>query len=329
MAAVMLGALCAVGVAACGSSGRSPSTGSATRTGKPVKIAMVCGTPAADPYLAPLEQGAKDAGRELGITLDYTGIGADATPASMAQLVQVAINQHPDALVICNWFSDATSPLIRKAVAQGIPVVNSDGGYDGATKAGAFANVGQSDALAGEQAGQKLIASGVTQLLCVNHSPANPSTAARCAGAQSAFKAKGLSTKILNLTQQQLADTTAQAAAIKGTLAADHGINGILMLGPSQGVAALSAVQSSGLQGKVKVGTFDTSSVLLQDIKKGTLEFAIWQQPYLHGYLPVVLAATYVRHFEVTPTSFVNTGPVFITKENIDRIMSATKAGVA
>jgi len=44
--------------------------------------------------------------------------------------------------------------------------------------------------------------------------------------------------------------------------------------------------------------------------------FAIDQQPYLQGYLPVVLLANYVR-YGVIPSNNINSGPGFITKDNI------------
>ena len=52
------------------------------------------------------------------------------------------------------------------------------------------------------------------------------------------------------------------------------------------------------------------------DATDGTVTFAIDQQPYLQGYLPVVLLANYVR-YGVIPSNDINSGPGFITKDNI------------
>jgi simple sugar transport system substrate-binding protein len=330
----LVGCLLAVcgALAACGSDSDSSSGSTASAAsgsgGDAVKVNFVCGTPTAGTYYAPVEQGAKDAASELDVDLNYTGLGTTVTPAAMGQLVQAAINQKPDALVVCDYFAATENPLIRQALDQGIPVFNSDGGYADAEKAGVIAQVGQADEIAGQQAGEQMIDAGVTHPLCVNQSPGNPSTVARCTGFASAFRAKGIDTKILNLPQDQFINTTAQQAAMKGSLSADQSIDGLLVLGPESATAAVGAVEQSGRAGKVKVGTFDTSTEILKNVRNGSLQFAIWQQPYLHGYLPVVIAAAYVRHHKVSPIGTVYTGPRFITKDNVADVEEAVAAGV-
>ena len=51
-------------------------------------------------------------------------------------------------------------------------------------------------------------------------------------------------------------------------------------------------------------------------IKDGTISFAIDQQPYLQGYLPVVILTNLAR-YGVVPGNSINSGPGFITKDNI------------
>ncbi len=63
-------------------------------------------------------------------------------------------------------------------------------------------------------------------------------------------------------------------------------------------------------------GTFDLSSEIAEAIKKGEINFAIDQQPYLQGYLPVVILTNYAR-YGVLPSGNINSGPGFITKDNI------------
>src|SRR5207237_5935142 len=47
-----------------------------------------------------------------------------------------------------------------------------------------------------------------------------------------------------------------------------------------------------GLKGKVFFATFDLSPEISAGIKDGTVAFAIDQQPYLQGYIPVAVLAT-------------------------------------
>jgi simple sugar transport system substrate-binding protein len=57
--------------------------------------------------------------------------------------------------------------------------------------------------------------------------------------------------------------------------------------------------------------------------------FAIDQQPYLQGYLPVVLLAEEARH-ELFPArgELIPTGPHFVTRANAAEAMRLSEAGV-
>ena len=46
------------------------------------------------------------------------------------------------------------------------------------------------------------------------------------------------------------------------------------------------------------------------------IAFAVDQQPYLQGYLPVVILTNLAR-YGVVPGNSINSGPGFVTKDNI------------
>ena len=50
--------------------------------------------------------------------------------------------------------------------------------------------------------------------------------------------------------------------------------------------------------------------------KRTVAAFAIDQQPYLQGYLPVVILTNLAR-YGVVPGNSINSGPGFLTKDNI------------
>ena len=74
-----------------------------------------------------------------------------------------------------------------------------------------------------------------------------------------------------------------------------------------------------GLKGKIHFSTFDLSPEIAAAIKEGTISFAIDQQPFLQGYLPVVLLTNYVR-YGVVPGNHINSGPGFVTRDNIGQV---------
>ena len=68
--------------------------------------------------------------------------------------------------------------------------------------------------------------------------------------------------------------------------------------------------------GKIFFGTFDLSGEIAQGIKDGVINFGIDQQPYLQGYVPVMVLTLYNR-YGVLPGNNVNSGPGFVTKANV------------
>ena len=89
--------------------------------------------------------------------------------------------------------------------------------------------------------------------------------------------------------------------------------------------AASSAIEQAGLNGKVKLGTFDMSPAVLDRIKAGTQAMAIDQQPYLQGFLATTMLAANIDFGTSIPTIPVLTGPGIVDASNID----AALAGVA
>lgn len=327
--------LIAVGsaLAGCGSTSSSSGTttaslaGSKQGPGSGQKVAFVCAN-ASIPFFAPIEQGAKSAAAELGASLSYTGIGAsNITGPAMATALTTAINQKPSALIYCNFFPTAEDPIIKQAVSQGIPAFATDAVTDWQAD-GAIDAFGQQSEVGGAQAGVEMAAAGVKHPLCVDDVPTNPDVAARCTGFASAFATKGIKARTLNLPANANNNPTAILTDVKGALASDSKIDGVLMLGEQQAVAAVQAVAQSGRTGQVKIGTFDVNSDVLTDVQNGTLMFTVWQQPYLQGYLPVLAAVQHAK-YGMAPAGETETGPIFVTKANVAKVKAAQAAGLA
>ena len=68
---------------------------------------------------------------------------------------------------------------------------------------------------------------------------------------------------------------------------------------------------------------------MLRDVLAGKIQFMFDQQPYLQGYLPIVLLAEYKR-YGVLPDrgQLIATGPVVVTKRNAARILALALQGV-
>jgi simple sugar transport system substrate-binding protein len=125
----------------------------------------------------------------------------------------------------------------------------------------------------------------------------------------------------------EMGDPTESQQRIQAGLSSNPEIDGIISLGPTGALPALRALQSQDLLGTMTFATFDVTPEILDAIDEGHLLFAIDQQPYLQGYLPVMLIALNLRNENIVANDVIRTGPSFVTPENVDRLQELTLAG--
>jgi simple sugar transport system substrate-binding protein len=122
-------------------------------------------------------------------------------------------------------------------------------------------------------------------------------------------------------------DPTEIQSAVKAQFAANADIGGVLALGPSAAEPTLAALDELDLLGKVKFGTFDLSPGVLEAIRDGKMLFAIDQQQFLQGYLPIELLTLYHK-YGLMPAGTVMTGPGFVTKDTAAKVIELSAAGI-
>ena len=311
-------------VAGCGSSAASPSaaaasgsTGGGTDRSK-IDIEVVTHGQASDPFWSIFKNGVVQAGKDMGVTVNYSAPDTFDMP-KMAQLITAACAKKPQGLVISLPDATALGPSVTACIQSGIPVISANSGSDSYAKLGILTHVGQDETIAGKAAGQRLAAAGGKNAICVNQEVGNAGLDARCKGFADGF-APGKST-VLGV---DLKDPTAAQQKIGAALAADPTVDTVMALGPTGSTPALAAIKA--LSGrKINVGTFDLSKDVLQAISDGTMLFAIDQQQFLQGYLPVVFL-TYYHLYGLMPGGGqpVLTGPGFVTKDNVATVQANT-----
>ena len=114
-------------------------------------------------------------------------------------------------------------------------------------------------------------------------------------------------------------DPTEVRNRVTAYLSAHPEIDGILTLGPTGADPTLAALKEMGKAGKIHFGTFDLGDSIIEGIKNNQIAFAIDQQQYLQGYLPMVSLALYAR-YGLLPGGDILSGPGFVTKGNIAKV---------
>ena len=280
---------------------------------------------AADPFWSVVTNGVGDAGEELGVHVDYQAV-VTFDMVAMSQLIDAAVASRPDGLVVSIPDEDALGPSIRAAVAAGIPVISINSGDRSYQALGVLAHVGQAEYDSGYQGGERLVATGARKALCVNHEVGNVSLDLRCQGLIDAMAEAGGSVSVLAV---DLADPEDTQQRIRGALVADPSIDGVLTLGTTGAEPALRALEEIGRVGAVRLGTFDLSPAVLDAVRDGDILFAIDQQQYLQGYLPIVLLTKYLETGTVPGAGRpIPTGPSFVTAETAESVMSLSERGL-
>ena len=190
-----------------------------------------------------------------------------------------------------------------------------------------LAHVGQPEYQAGVEAGERLGRAGVQHALCVNQENGNvgPRPALpRPRATASPRRAAAIASRCRSRCR-----TRAPRSGGWPRRSPAGPVDGIVTLGPGGAKPALDAVRASGLSRAIKLATFDLSPDVLAAVRDGKMLFAVDQQPYLQGYLPVILLAERAR-YGVFPGKgeLIPTGPKFVTKADAAEVIRLSAEGI-
>jgi simple sugar transport system substrate-binding protein len=313
-----LGAAALIALAACTSESPTTDTPSSNSGSAKLTIAMVTHGDGGS-FWSVAKKGAQDAAAKMGVTLDYQESNND--PQKQAQLIDAEITKGVDGLAVSMPNPDALKDVLAKAATKGIPIITLNSGSSVYKQFGAITHVGQDEEIAGRGAGDQFKAAGGKKLLCVIHEQNNIGLQSRCAGAKATFGGTEVDFQVTGT-----ADPAKSANEVAAKLQADPAIDAVLTLNPDIAAAAVQAIATA--KSSAKLATFDLSGDVISAIKDGKMLFAVDQQQYLQGYLPVVLLALYKTNLNtVGGGAPVYTGPGFVTKDNAAQVEQLTKAG--
>ncbi|MGW9135328.1 sugar ABC transporter substrate-binding protein [Streptomyces sp. NPDC055681] len=280
-------------------------------------FAMVTHSGDGDTFWDIVQRGAEQAAVKDNIKFLYSH---NDEAQQQAQLVQAAIDQKVDGLIVSLAKPDAMKDVVAKATRAGIPVITVNSGSAESKAFGALTHIGQDESIAGEAVGDELNARGRKKALCILHEQGNIGHEQRCAGAKKAFdgQMQNLYVEGTNMPDVQ--------ASIEAKLQADKSIDAVVTLGAPFADAAVKAKRTAG--SKAEIDTFDLNAKVATALQDKTLGFAVDQQPYLQGYEAVDLLWLYRYNRNVLGGGRpVLTGPQIITSKDAAELAEYTKRG--
>src|SRR5712691_5046732 len=315
-------------LAACGgSSTTNQSTNNSGNSARAnLKFYVVTHGQASDPFWSVVKRGVDQAAKDMCVTAIYESpTSTTFDVVTMAHLIDTAVAAHPAGLVVSIPDPTGLGPSIKAAVAAGIPVISINSGSDVARSLGVLVHIGQTEEQAGIGGGLKMGAAGVKHALCVNQEVGNAALTLRCKGFQEGLsQADGGTVKVIGVN---LANPTQSQQTVEAAIQHDPSVDGILTLGPTGATPTIKALQDLNKLGQIKLATFDLSSDVLNAIKNGQMLFAIDQQQYLQGYLPIVLLTLYATNLNTIANTVLQTGPGFVTSSNVSQVIQLTAKG--
>jgi simple sugar transport system substrate-binding protein len=266
-----------------------------------------------------VKKGAQAAAQAEGVKLIWSPANND--PQKEAQLIDAAVSQKVDGLAVSVPNADAIRGSLQKAKAAGIPIITLNSGETDSKALGAITHVGQDEVVAGRGAGARFKQAGVKKVLCIVHEEGNIGLQQRCQGVK-----EGFGGTVTNLQVKGTANLATTQTEIKSKLQADKSYDQVIALNPDIAEAAKTAIKGAG--SSAKLATFDLSPDVIKDIQAGNIEFAVDQQQYLQGYLPIVLLKLYKENLNtVGGGQPVLTGPGFVDKSNASTVAKLAEAG--
>ena len=309
---------------------------------EPPRFVLVSHAPDSDSWWNTIKNAIKQAGEDFGVTVDYRN-PPSGDLADMARIIEQASARNYAGVITSIADIDVLKKPIAQVVAKKIPLVTINSGTTAQSEQlGAIMHVGQPEYDAGKAAGERAKAAGAKSFLCVNHYATNPASFERCKGFADAL---GVDYKKSTLDSGD--DPTTVESKVSAYLRKNPSTAAVLTLGPNSAHPTLKAIAKLGLKGKIFMATFDLSPEISAGIKDGTVAFAIDQQPYLQGYIPVAVLAIMKQQntqdlakvmaaLKASPKAkarfdayglapvygarHISSGPGFVTRDNIAKV---------
>ena len=289
-------------------------------------IAVVTHGQASDPFWSVFKRGVDDAAAQMGVTVNYS---APATFDMVAdgQLIDAAVAKNPDGLVVSVPDYDALQGLARRGHRGRHPDHHGQLRFRRTTRRSArsptSARTRRSPA---EGAGARLADAGATHVMCINQEVGNAGLDARCAGAKEAIEEAGGTLDVRPGRPQRRRPGAEHDQRDAAGRRHDR-----RRPGPRpdrRGAGAGRRSTSSARPARSCIGTFDLSPDVIQAIIDGNMLFAVDQQQYLQGYLPIVFLTLYHDNLNtVGGGQPVLTGPGFVTPTTPQQVLELTGAG--
>ncbi len=312
---LIFGLLLTAVLSACGSE-KEAEDESSTPKSQPVRVALIMKS-LANEYFINMMEGAKAHQLENAekYELIVNGTKNESDLAQQVSLVEQMMAAQVDILVLAPVNSKGMLPVVKRAIDQGIVVVNIDNRFD----QGLLQQMGMSVPFVGpaDRAGAKLVGQEVAKYLkagdevaIIGGLPGAYNAQQRQAGFEDAMAESGLNIISIQSADWESAKSATVAAAM---LSEKPNLKALLCSNDSMALGAVAAVRQAGRTGDVLVVGFDNLSAANDLVQSGELLATIDQ----HGDELAVYGIEYalqILHSGIIPENIITPVDLIVAK---------------
>lgn len=250
--------------------------------GKRKKVIAVVPKATSHLFWVSIHAGAAAAGNDLGVEVDWNGPATETDYSRQIQIVDSMIARHVDGLALAAQDRTALDSSLDRAAREGIPVTVFDSGVD-STNYMTF--VATNNYQAGQMAARKLaeLLHRQGSIAMVLHVPGSNSTMEREHGFEETMARQFPHIHIVQKLYG-MSDRSKAMAAAENILTAHPNLDGIFASTEPSSTGTSLALKSRGLNGKIKFVAFDATDSMVEDLKNGTIDALVVQDPFRIGY---------------------------------------------
>jgi ribose transport system substrate-binding protein len=281
-----------------------------------IKLIYV-GVSAVAPYQKTNKAGIADEAAKLGITdIKFVDPPNDNDLETQMQLMDAAILENPDAILLVPVDSAAIGPTVQKAKDAGIKVV-AIGINSVQVPPDAF--VATDSVNTSYKAGETMCTAlgGKGKVLVVLGNPIHAPTQLREEGFMNALKEKCPDVEVVGRQVANWKPEEAQTVVIN-TLNAHPDLAGVYTENDTMGQGAMAALQQLN-NTTVKLITYDCMQVMVEAVRDGKSFADVCQMPFYEGQKAVDAAVSLVKGEKVEP--IIDAGTFVVLKENAEQFL--------
>ncbi len=245
-----------------------------------------------------MHEGVKQAALDFDINVKWQGAFFSDHTNSQVKLVNRYVDEKVDAIVLIPTNRDALVAPVKRATAHGVKVIVIDSGLAGNHH---LSFIG-SDNFRGGQLAARKFAEGLNKkgkVVVLRTVKGSASTDKRADGFISEIKQSFPNIQVV----ADIYGGTHEGATYRTTkkLLKEKSFDAVFCVNEAATSGAVKAILEAGLEGKIKIGGYDSNPLLMENLQRKVLSFLVIQDPYKMGYEGVKAALRAISNKKVKP----------------------------